>query len=106
VTDLKPRGSDPLDAAPSDPFGDEAAEAKVAEAIARIAADGYPGHFRVTGDRLWCASCRSNVSTHDVRWRVIEIVTGLHRMAVVGGIRCPVCSQRGTATTALDLLNS
>jgi len=102
VTELMP----PSGTHVADPFGDEAADAKIAEAIARIAADGYPGHFQVTRTHVWCANCQSNVSTQDIRWRVIEIVTGLHQMSVVGGIRCPICSERGTATTSLDLLNS
>jgi hypothetical protein len=101
VTELLPRG-----AHSADPLHDEAADAKIAEAIARIAAQGYPGHFDVTRTHVRCTSCRSNVSTHDVRWRAIEIVTGLHQLSVVGGICCPVCSTRGTATTSLDLLNS
>lgn len=75
----------------------------MAEAIARIAAQGYPGHFQVTTGRVWCASCQSHVATKDVRWRVLEVVSGSDQTMVVGGIRCPVCSERGTAATVLDL---
>lgn len=103
MTDLLPPGAEP-----SDPLGDidvVAIDPTIAEALARIAAGGYPGHFEVTRTHIWCASCRSTIATRDVRWRAIEIVTGPHGVSVVGGIRCPVCSERGTATTTLDLLD-
>jgi hypothetical protein len=95
VTDLKPRSTDPSD--------DQTADARVAEAIARIAAQGYPGRFEVNVGRVWCASCHSNVATKDVRWRVLEVVSGAVEVTVVGGIRCPICHEFGTAATALDL---
>jgi len=95
VTDLKPRSTDPSSV--------DQADARVAEAVARIAAQGYPGRFEVTVGRVWCASCKSNVATKDVRWRVLEVVPGPGDVMVVGGIRCPICNERGTAATALDL---
>jgi hypothetical protein len=93
VTDLKPRSSDPSD--------DDQAQARVDEAVARIAAQGYPGRFEVTAERVWCASCHSHVATKDVRWRVLEVVPGPIEVTVVGGIRCPICRECGTAATAL-----
>jgi hypothetical protein len=95
VTDLKPRSTDP---SPVD-----LADALVAEAIGRIAAEGYPGRFEVTTGRVWCSSCQSHVATRDVRWRVLEVVPTPDQVTVVGGIRCPICGDRGTAATALDL---
>jgi hypothetical protein len=95
VTDLKPRSSDPS--------GDDQGDASIAEAIARIASQGYPGRFEVTVGRVWCASCHSHVATKDVRWRVLEVVPGPLGVTVVGGIRCPICHECGTAATALDL---
>lgn len=98
MTDLKPRSTDPSTV--------DQADALVAEAIARIAAQGYPGRFEVSTGRVWCADCRSHVSTKDVRWRVLEIVPTPDQMTVVGGIRCPICGVRGTAATALDLASN
>jgi hypothetical protein len=95
VTDLKPRSTDPS--------GDDQADGQIAAAIARIAEQGYPGRFEVTVGRVWCASCHSHVATKDVRWRVLEVVRGSAGVTVVGGIRCPICRERGTAATALDL---
>jgi hypothetical protein len=95
VTDVKPRSSDPS--------GDDEGDASIAEAVARIASQGYPGRFEVAVGRVWCASCHSHVATKDVRWRVLEVVPGPLGVTVVGGIRCPICHECGTAATALDL---
>lgn len=95
MTDLKPPSTDPS--------GDDQADARVAEAISRIAGQGYSGRFEVTVGRVWCGSCHSHVATRDVRWRVLEVVHGSLGVTVVGGIRCPICHEYGTAATALDL---
>ena len=95
MTDLKADGADPVD--------DDRDAGAIGQARERIAAAGYHGHFEVERDHVWCAACRSKIATDEVRWRVIEMVTGQHRMTVVGGIQCPVCGERGTALNTLDL---
>jgi hypothetical protein len=77
----------------------------VAEAIDRVSASGYPGRFLIHDDHVWCVSCRSRLSTRAIRWSLVEVVAAAEDTMMVGGFRCPVCRERGTAAAALSRLH-
>lgn len=99
VTDIMPAAATPR----PEPGAIDAADPIIA-ALDRIALAGFPARMEVARDHVRCGSCGSRLATKDVRWQMLEMISTLDAMHVVGGIRCPVCEARGGATTTLDLL--
>ena len=76
----------------------------VAEALADLAAEGFPAHFDIDDDGVHCLACRSRCHATDVSWITHAEVTSPSggRSALVCGLRCPVCGARGTATATAE----